>query len=141
MKAACTAGAAKAGSDPSVLDEIMFREPGISLDEEAAFFHSIPPKELNPTQAEIDSDDAFWEQHWDEDMSSDEELNREWDEFYELPDAAKELEQQAAQQQAAQQPKQLPKQPQSDKQQPKQAKGSAGGKQRKQVIAQCKQST
>jgi hypothetical protein len=109
----------------------MFRESGISLAEEAAFFHSIPHRELNPTQAEIDSDDAFWEDYWDPYMSDDEKFNREWDEYYELVDAhAKELAQQAAQQ-----PRQVPKQPQGDKPQRKQAKGSAGGKQRKEVCA------
>ena len=95
-----------------------------------SLFHSIPRRERNPTQTEIDSDDAYWAEYWDEDMSSDEEYNREWDEYYELLDApAKQLEQQPTHQH-----RQVPKQPQGDKQQRQQAKGSYGGKQRKEVI-------
>ena len=41
-RAAAKTGSASGVTGPSVLDEIMFREPGISLAEEAALFHSIP---------------------------------------------------------------------------------------------------
>ena len=133
-RAAAKTGSAS-GTGPSVLDEIMFREPGISLAEEAALFHSIPRRERNPTQAEIDSDDAYWEEHWDPYMSADEEYNREWDEYYELEDAAdKQLQPQGT----TPVPRQAQdKQPQGGRQQRKQAKGSDGGKQRREVIASC----
>ena len=63
-------------------------------------------------------------------MEDDEEYNREWDEYYELKDAAdKQLQPQGT--------AQAPKQPQGDRQQRKQAKGSDGGKQRKEVVASC----
>jgi hypothetical protein len=130
--AAGKTGSAAGVTGPSVLDEIMFREPGISLAEEAALFHSIPRRERNPTQAEIDSDDAYWDEHWDPYMEDDEEYNREWDEYYELKDAAdKQLQPQGT----AQAPKPQAPKPQGDRQQRKQAKGSDGGKQRKEVMA------